>query len=124
MRKPVTRRRAEQADHQRAYRLQQKDLRKPSRDDVARLALHLMINDALRRDQDGELGIWCENLVTRLVAQGFERNAAYRRVDQLIERYTDGWAFQRKPHLAQSSADKAHHEQAILPLTPLNGVDM
>lgn len=105
MAKPITRRRAEQADLQRAYRSQQKDLRKPSRDDVARLALHLMINDALRREQDGELAMWCENLVTELVAQGFERDAAYRRLDQLIERYADGWAFQRKPHLTQFSAD-------------------
>ncbi|UZE46941.1 hypothetical protein ONR75_18175 [Rhodopseudomonas sp. P2A-2r] len=105
MAKPITRRRAKQADHQRAYRLQQKDLRKPSRDDVARLALHLMINEALRRGQDEELSRWCETIVTQLAAQGFERDAAYRRVDQLIERYADGWTFQRKPHLARSSLD-------------------
>lgn len=105
MTKPITRRRARQADYQRAYRVQQKYLRKPSRDDVARLALHLMINDALRRGQDEELGRWCEILVTQLAGQGFERDAAYRRVDQLIERYADGSAFQRKPHLAQSRGD-------------------
>jgi hypothetical protein len=105
MRKPITRRRTEQADQQRAYRMQQKALRKPSRDDVARVALHLMITEALSHDQDGELGAWCDHLVTRLVAQGFDRSAAYRRVDQLIERYADGWLFQRKPHLARPSAD-------------------
>ena len=105
MSKQVVRRRAKQADHQRAYRAQQKELRKPSRDDVARVALHLIITDALGRDHDSELGMWCESLVTRLVSQGFERNAACRRVDQIVERYADGWGFQRKPHLGYFNED-------------------
>jgi hypothetical protein len=104
MRRPITRRRAEQADRQRAYRVDQRALRKPSRDDVARVALHLMITEALSA-REAELGSWCEHLVTVLVAQGFDRTAAHRRMDQLVERYADGWQAQRKPHLARPSAD-------------------
>lgn len=104
MRRPIMQRRAEQAEQQRAYRMQQTELRKPSRDDVARVALHLMITEALSA-RDAELGSWCDHLVTLLVAQGFDRTAAHRRMDQLVERYADGWQAQRKPHLARPSAD-------------------
>jgi hypothetical protein len=104
MRRPIMQRRAEQAQQQRAYRLQQTELRKPSRDDVARVALHLMITEALSA-RDAELGSWCDHLVTLLVAQGFDRSAAQRRLDQLVERYAGGWQAQRKPHLARPSAD-------------------
>jgi hypothetical protein len=99
MRKSKAKRLSEQADYQRAYRMQQKALRKPSRDDVARVALHLMIGEALKHNQEGKLDEWCAALVGRLADQGFDRDAAHRRVDELIERYADGWTFQRKPHL-------------------------
>jgi hypothetical protein len=105
MRKLKAMRRSEQADYQRAYRIQQKALRKPSRDDVARVALHLMIGEALKHNEDGKLTEWCAVLVIRLADQGFNRDAAHRRVDQLIERYADGWDFQRKPHLICPRAD-------------------
>jgi hypothetical protein len=39
-------------------------------------------------------------MVRRLVQQGFDRDAARRRLDQLIGRYEDGWAFQGK-HLTR-----------------------
>ena len=104
MRKSIARRRAEQAAHQKAYRLQQTALRKPSRDDVARVALHLMITEALKA-RDAELGLWCDRVVSHLTEQGFDRTAAHCRLDQLVERYADGWQAQRKPHLARPSAD-------------------
>jgi len=44
------------AAHQRRYRQQQQILRKPSRDDVARVALHRIIKTALERNKEGELG--------------------------------------------------------------------
>jgi hypothetical protein len=103
MNKPITKRRG--ADYQCAYRKQQLALRKPSRDDVARVALHLMITEALGNSRDGELGGLGETLVDRLERQGFARDAAYRRVDQLVERYAGGWSPQRKPHLTRPSAD-------------------
>lgn len=94
---------SEQARYQRSYRAEQKMLRKPSRDDVARVALHVMIVDVLERNEDGELAALCEALVTRLADLGFDRGSAYCRVDDLVERYADGWAPQRKPHLTTPS---------------------
>jgi hypothetical protein len=99
------RRRIAAAAQQRRYRQQQKALRKPTRDDVARVALHWIITMVLKRNQEGELGKWSEKIVRRLVRQGFDRNAACRRIDQLIERYEGGWEFQGKPHLAHDNDD-------------------
>lgn len=104
MRKHITTRRSEQAAHQRAYRTQQKALRKPSRDDVARVFLHLMMTDALVHNRDNELVAWCDQLVSQLVSQGFDESAAHRRIDQLIEQYHAGWDFLRKPHLTRPNA--------------------
>jgi hypothetical protein len=102
---PRPRRRTEAAAQQLHYRQQQKALRKPSRDDVARVTLHWLIQRILKHDKEGELARWCETIVRRLVRQGFERDAARSRVNQLIERYENGWRFQRKPHLAHDDDD-------------------
>jgi hypothetical protein len=98
-------RRSHQAEHQRRYRQQQTSLRKPSRDDVARVALHWLIVRSLKQENEGELGKWSEIMVQHLVQQGFDRDAARRRIDQLIERYGDGWGFQGKPHLRRDQND-------------------
>lgn len=105
MRKPTTSRKRNQADYQRRYRQQQTSLRKPSRDDVARVALHWIMVECLERNKEGELGKWTEIIVKRLVKQGFDRDAARRRIHQLIERYEGGWGFQRKPHLRSHPDD-------------------
>jgi TPP-dependent pyruvate/acetoin dehydrogenase alpha subunit len=94
-------RRNHQADYQRAYRQQQKASRTPSRDDVARLALHLMISEGLKEGQERNLADWCETVTTGLVEQGFDPDATRHRIDQLIERCADGWGFQLKRHLTQ-----------------------
>ncbi|MGB3506807.1 MAG: hypothetical protein WBA37_15660 [Xanthobacteraceae bacterium] len=98
-------RRTRAAAQQRRYRQHQNALRKPSRDDVARVALHWIIETALQRHKEGELGKWSETIVRRLADQGFERDAARRRIDQLITRYEDGWRFQGKPHLRHDNDD-------------------
>ncbi|MFC0242639.1 hypothetical protein [Rhodopseudomonas telluris] len=99
MRNSNSRRLNHQADYQRAYRRQQKASRKPSRDDVARLALYLVISEGLKDGQERKLAAWCDVVTTGLVDQGFDRDATRNRLDELIERYADGWDFQRKPHL-------------------------
>lgn len=99
------RRRTRAAAQQRRYRQQQNALRKPTRDDVARVALHWIIIKLLRVGRDGDLGKWSETVVKRLVQQGFDGNAARRRIDQLVARYEGGWAFQGKPHLRHDNDD-------------------
>jgi hypothetical protein len=101
MSKSNKRRRIHQADYQRAYRQQQKASQRPSRDDVARLALYLMISEGLKDGQERKLADWCETVTTGLVEQGFDRDATRHRLDELIERYADGWDFQLKRHLTQ-----------------------
>lgn len=99
------RRHTHAAAQQRRYRRQQIALRKPARDDVARVALYWIIMKLLRAGRDGDLGKWSEIIVKRLVRQGFDGNAARRRIDQLITRYEGGWAFQGKPHLRHDNDD-------------------
>ena len=99
MRNSNRRRLNHQADYQRAYRRQQKASRKPSRDDVARLALYLVISEGLKDGQERAFANWCETVMTGLVEQGFDRDATRHRLDQLIERYAEGWDFQLKRHL-------------------------
>lgn len=91
--------RSGQAVYQRAYREQQNSLRKPGRDDLARVALFWIITTALQRDKEDELARW-ENLMTeRLVEQGFDRDATRIRINAIIDRYRNGWEFQLKPQL-------------------------
>lgn len=98
MRRSTAARRRKQADYQRAYRAKQKTDRKPSRDDVARILLHWVVTDALRRSGP-EVSRLRTELVRRLVSQGFSETHAAARVDDILERYEDGRDFQRKPHL-------------------------
>ena len=98
MRTTTAARRRDQAEHQRAYRARQKADGKPSRDDVARIVLHWVVIDALRRSGP-EVSRLRDALVRRLVDQGFSETHATARVDDILDRYEQGWTFQRKPHL-------------------------
>lgn len=94
-----------QAVYQRAYREQQKSLRKPGRDDLARVALFWIITKALQRDKEDELARWEKLMTERLVEQGFDRDATRIRINGIIERYRDGWDFQLKPQLRRDEAE-------------------
>lgn len=89
------------AAYQRQYRERQTALRRPSRDDVARIALHWAIMRTLGPGRERLLAKWTAYLVESLVEQGFDRSASHRRIDELIQRYDEGWHFQSKPHLRQ-----------------------
>lgn len=102
-RKPIATRRAEQAAYQREYRAKQKRSRAPSRDDIARQALHWMITEAIDKDSRDQLERVEGILIQRLVDQGFEEAACWRAFDDLIEKYESGWTFQRKLHLGAES---------------------
>ncbi len=72
----------------------------PSRDDIARAALHFIIAQAGRseRGQD-QLPALKRAIVRELVGRGFDRAAADVRFDELVERYQAGWQPQKKPYL-------------------------
>lgn len=89
-----------QRERQRRHRQRHRDLKRPGRDDIARVALHWMLTRAAQTDMLGQLAGIEEALVARLVAQGFSKAASYEVFDDLIDKYADGrWRFRRKPHL-------------------------
>lgn len=86
---------------QKRYRDRQRARSKPSRDDVARMALHVMLRDYLARGKDDVLAAFGELLVRELVAQGFDKDAAWQRFDDLLARTAEGWRPRPKRHLAE-----------------------
>lgn len=99
MREARSDRARKQADRQRTYRRNQKIKGKPSRDDVSRVALHWIITRTLKLNQHDQLAKWSGILVKGLVRQGFDEAQSWKRVDELIDRYEDGWTFRRKLRL-------------------------
>ena len=104
MRKPRAERLTVQAQYQKAYRAKLKAERMPTRDDVARVVLHWAITEALRPGREGTLHKLRRVVLARLASQGFDKEAARRRFDLLLDRYEDGWDFQRKLHLLEDDA--------------------
>ena len=90
-----------QRAQQKRYRDRQRAKAKPSRDDVARMALHVMLRDYLARGKDDILAAFGELLVEELVDQGFDREAAGQRFDDLLARTAEGWRPRPKRHLVE-----------------------
>lgn len=100
MRKTIKARSEEQRERQQALRDQAKRERKPSRDDIARALLHWSITGSAAKGQMETLFRVEDEVVARLVGQGFDEGKAYEVFDDLIERYTKRrWEFRRKVHL-------------------------
>ncbi len=80
----------------------------PDRDDVARMLLHFSFGQLLRPGREKTLVRIVRLLVAKLAQQGFSEVHARRVIDGLLDRYEDGWAFQRKQRLlAQLDDDDA-----------------
>lgn len=94
----------EQRARQQEYRDEQKMQRRPSRDDIARIALQwLIVNTSKLAEREGNPARMNKvevAILEKLVEQGFDPAASDRALGDLIDRYVDaGWDFQRKPHL-------------------------
>jgi hypothetical protein len=94
----------EQRARQQEYRDEQKKLRRPGRDDIARIALQwLIVNTAKLAEREGNparMNKVEEAILEKLVEQGFDPMASDRALCDLIDRYVEGgWDFRRKPHL-------------------------
>ena len=94
---------AEQRTRQQGVRDKAKDLRRPTRDDVARMLLWKTISDAHKSgDVAGPafLEEISRDIVTGLEAQGFDDRESYDVIDGLIRKYADGlFPFRPKRHL-------------------------
>lgn len=104
MAKSRSQRLREQRERQQAYRDEQRRLRRPSRDDIARVALHWLILGtaklAAREGNPARLNKVEREILDALVKQGFDRAASDEALGDLIDRYVDGhWNFRRKVHL-------------------------
>lgn len=102
----------EQRERQSAYRDEQKRLRRPGRDDIARIALRwLIVSTARLAEREGNPSRMdhVEDAILReLAEQGFDPPASDRALSDLIERYVEGgWDFRRKPHLRSEAGQNA-----------------
>lgn len=90
----------EQMERQRKLRAKHKAEKRPGRDDFARVALHWMIQVALSENDDQQLDGIQDELVYRLVEQGFDEAAANTVFEDLVDRYgRERWGVRRKMHL-------------------------
>lgn len=101
MAKKQSERHRKQRERQRLLRERDKAERRPGRDDVARVLLHWFITETERKGFTRERDRTFELVTSRLVSQGFAQIRTEEVIDALIERYvSEGWDFQRKPHLS------------------------
>lgn len=99
-----TQRLRDQRERQQAYRDEQRRLRRPGRDDIARVALQwLILGTAKLAEREGNPARMNKvetDILEALVEQGFDRSASDAALGDLIDRYVDGkWDFRRKVHL-------------------------
>ena len=85
--------------YQREYRARCRRERAPDRDDIARALLHFAITENLEHGRHPELARLIRTISRQLEEQGFDPAATRRTWRDLVERYGNGWSFQRKLHL-------------------------
>ncbi len=91
----------------RKQRARQQELReaalaekRPTRDDVARMALFWMISNMAEKANKDILDEFQDRIVRLLTDQGFDEKASDEVLDDLIRKYSTGnWPFRRKVHL-------------------------
>ncbi len=94
-----------QRERQQKVRERNKRDRKPSRDDIARVLLHIIIMRSYQKNQMHMLDSLFDVIVGGLKVQGFDKDASYSVIDDLIEKYTkSNWQFFRKLHLKEENA--------------------
>ena len=102
----------EQRARQQVYRKRVKTERRPSRDDIARVLLHLVITRSAARDKLDELEKFGDLIIERLVEQGFDRRVSYDAFDQLVEKYVkQGWEFRKKTHIGLGVPNEADDQE-------------
>lgn len=107
-RKGSVKRASEQRERSRQDRQKATELRKPSRDDIARTALWLWIWSAWRFDKDARktIDLIRDNIVDQLVAQGFDLRQSEERFEELAAKYkSDLPPFRIKRHLQDLTGD-------------------
>lgn len=101
-------RRQKQRLRQQAYRTRLKSERRPSRDDIARVLLHLVITRSVAKGEIKSLERYCDVIVDALARQGFAPDHCHDVFGDLVDKYTKAdWHFRRKVHLGSASDPNA-----------------
>lgn len=87
---------AKKAERQRDYRRRIKKENRPSRNDIAATVFHLMVTETVRAKNWKQFNIIMDKVVNRLVDRGFDREATEKAINALVDKYEDGWDFQRR----------------------------
>ena len=94
-----------QRARQKALRQRNRVLKRPGRDDFARMLLHIALAENVRANNFAELDRLQDGLVENLVSQGFDKYQCDQVFEELIEKYKRGWTFFRKVHLLDASGE-------------------
>jgi hypothetical protein len=92
----IRQKQAQKAKRQRQYRQRLKDARRPSRDDIAATTFLFLVQETARIGNWDTFYTIMDRVTDRLVERGFDRQASTTAIEELVERYEDGWAFQRR----------------------------
>lgn len=107
---PKSKRNARQQVRQQQVRDKAKVLRRPSRDDIARMFLWQTIVGVLKRRSDARavLDKMREEIVDALTQQGFNESESLDVFDDLVRKYSDGlFPFRPKRHLGDKADEPA-----------------
>lgn len=87
---------AKKAERQRTYRKRVKDQRRPSRNDITATLFHYFVLKTVKVRNWKNFYKVMEKVTDRLVERGFDRMASEEAIDALVDKYKDGWEFQRR----------------------------
>lgn len=88
---------------QKELRERNRALKRPSRDDFARMLLHIALEENVRSGNFAELDRLQDGLVDKLTAQGFDKKQCDLVFEDLVDRYKRGWDFTKKVYLLEPS---------------------
>lgn len=84
---------------QKELRERHRALKRPTRDDFARMLLHIALEENVRSQNFAELDRLQDGLVDKLAAQGFDKKQSDLVFQDLVDKYKRGWDFLKKVHL-------------------------
>lgn len=106
-RKSISTRNDEQRERQADLRRRNREKRRPTRDDVARIVLWQVITRVHEKEMPKAWERIADGIIDQLAEQGFDTRESELVIDDLVHRYTSGrGGFRRKTHLrARQAAD-------------------
>jgi hypothetical protein len=104
-RKSIAARNDEQRERQADLRRRNREKRRPTRDDVARIVLWQAITRVHEKEMPQAWERIVDGIVDQLAEQGFDARESELVIEDLVQRYTSGrGGFRRKTHLSANQA--------------------